>query len=52
MSYVERHQLYDAALNIWRSTDRYKVNFGLCYSFWTLNPVVAGGSQPLRRLAV
>lgn len=26
MAYVERHQLYDAALAIWRETDHYEVS--------------------------
>lgn len=38
MSYVERHQLYDAALNIWRSTDMYKVSHGPCYLIGKPNP--------------
>ena len=26
MAYVEQHQLYDAALSIWKSTDQYNVS--------------------------
>ncbi len=42
MAYVEKHQLYDHALSIWRNTDKYQVGYlGLSHPPLALNAVQA-----------
>lgn len=52
MAYVEQHQLYDAALSIWKTTDRYNVRMVESWRDSMVLTCFADCAQHIRRLAV